>query len=252
MWFKQAKIPLITFIANLLFTLLMAVSFWNSIRHGRDPGAWPLIFLFLSIISAALFYTLYLKATDKRITENLISEKLAEERARILGEMNKKEEVNTNNDIKIDERAGEIIPRGTFKTAEAFATQLLTNIASELEMVLGILYLHKGKGNTFSFLSGYALASDQQPSDFKTGENLNGQVAQNKEIMVLRDLPEHYFTVESGLGSSKPGNLIIAPLVNKNKTVAIIEIATFIDIDVNTELLVQKICSLAADKLVQF
>jgi 23S rRNA maturation mini-RNase III len=254
MWFKHHSIQaLFLFISILLFILLMAISFWNySLKDHVSLNAWPLVFLILAIVSAALFYTLYLKATDQQITENMINQKVAEERARILSEMDNKEEVTEIENIEQDERASKIIPKGNIKTAESFARKLLANLASELEVVLGVIYMSNSKHNLFSFLAGFALPADQKPPDFKAGENLNGQVAKNKEILVLRNLPAAYFNIESGLGSSKPRSLIIAPLVNNNKTVAIIEIATFIDIDKNTETFVNKVCTLAADKLASF
>jgi hypothetical protein len=238
-------------IATLVFILLMAVSFWNKAKDDVRLGIWPLIFLFLAIIAAALLYNLYLKVTDPRISESLITRKVAEERARILNEMNSKEEVKTDEHIELDEIANRIIPKGNLKTAESYTKKLLSNMASEMQVVLGVAYVPKGKGNTFSFIAGFALTDEQKIPDFKQGETLSGQVAQNKEMMVLRDLPERYFNIESGLGSSKPRNLIIAPLVKNDKTIAVIEIATFIDIDTNTELLVKKICSMAADKIAQ-
>ena len=253
MWIKQhRKQSLALFIAILLFIFLMTIMFWNKILNPEvKMGAWPLIFLLLAVISAALFYTIYLKATDQRVTENLISQKVAEERARILGEMNSKEEAKEDQNMELEEMAGKIVPKGNIKTAESFAKKLLANMASELQVVLGVMYMSKGKNNSFTYLAGFALPADQKIPDVKQGENLSGQVAQDKEILVLRDLPEQYFNIQSGLGSSKPRNLIIAPLVNNNKTIAIIEIATFIEIDANMELLMNKVCSLAADKLVQ-
>ena len=255
MWFRQHKIQsLILFIATLLSMLLMAVSFWNPTRNKQiDLGGWPLVFLFLNIITVSLFYLIYRKATNERITEQRILEKVAEERAKILGELNSKEDdITTNENVEIDELAGKIIPKGNIKTAESFGNKLLTNLASELQIVLGLIYSGKGKGNTFSYLAGYALPAEKKPADFKAGESLTGQVAENKELLVLRDLPEHYFNVESGLGKSKPRNLVITPIVNKNKTIAIIELATFINIDKNTELLIQKVSSLVAEKMAQF
>ncbi len=253
MWFKQhRKQALALFIATLLFTLLMAALFWNySIRAKIDLGAWPLIFFLLAIISVSILYTVYLKATDARLTESLINAKVAEERTRMLSEMDKKEEVKADDSFEIDEKANSVLPKGNFKTAESYAKKLLANMSTEMQIVLGIIYAVKNKTNNFSFLAGYAMPSEKIPPDFKIGENLNGQVAANKEITVLRNLPEEYFTIESGLGKSKPRNLIIAPIVNNNKTIAIIEIATFIEIETNTELLMNKICSLAADKIAQ-
>jgi hypothetical protein len=253
MWFKQhRKQALAFFIATLLFIVLMAASFWNySIKVKIDLGVWLLLFFLLSIISASLLYTVFLKATDSRLTESLINEKVAEVRTRILSEMDKKEEVKTDEGFEVDEKANTILPKGNFKTSESYAKKLLANMATEMQIVMGIIYVVKNKTNTFSYLTGYAMPYDKIPPDFKSGENLNGQVALNKEITILRNLPEEYFTIESGLGKSKPRNIIIAPLVNNNKTIAIIEIATFIEIETNTELLMNKICSLAADKMAE-
>jgi hypothetical protein len=257
MWIRQHKIQsLILFIAAILFIFLMAISFWNPIRNKHvDLGGWPLVFLLLNIIIVSLFYLVFRKATNERITELRIQEKVAEERAKIMGELNNKENVaktDENVEIDVNELAGKIVPRGNVKTIESFCSKLLINLASELQIVLGIVFTGKGKGNTFTYLSGFALPADVKPADFKAGENLSGQVAENKELLILRDLPEQYFNVESGLGKSKPKNLIITPIVNNNKTIAIIELATFIDIDKNIELLVQKVSSLAAEKMAQF
>jgi hypothetical protein len=252
MWFQQhKKQALALFIATLLFILLMAASFWNYSIKSKPLGVWPLLFFLLAIITSSVFYILYLKVTDSKQVELLVNDKVAEERTRMLRELDKKEEVKADDGLQLDEKAVAIVPVGNFKTAESFAKKLLANLATEIQVVIGMVYLLKGKGNTYSFLTGYALPTDAIPSDFKSGENLNGQVAMNREMTILRNLPEEYFSIESGLGKSKPRNIIIAPVVNNNKTIAIIEIATFIEIDTNTELLINKICSLAAEKMAQ-
>jgi hypothetical protein len=253
MWIKQhRKQALYLFIATLIFMLLMATAFWNySIRAKVDLEFWPLLFFLLAIISSSIFYIIYLRDTNPQLIESMIHGKVAEERTRVLREMDKKEEVKSDDNLQIDEKVNAIVPKGNFKTAESFAKKLLANLATELQIVIGIVYTTTNKGNTFSFLTGYALTSDTIPPDFKVGENLNGQAAANKEITILRNLPEEYFTVESGLGKSKPRNIIIAPVVNNNKTIAIFEFATFIEIDTITEQIIIKVCSLAADKMAQ-
>jgi hypothetical protein len=169
------------------------------------------VFLLLSLIAVSLFYIIFRKATDPGTIENLIGEKVSEERKRILSEINKKEEVKEDKGIEIEKKVADIIPKGNFKSAESFARKLLSNLASEMQMVMGIIYTVKNKNNSYTFLTGYALPSEQIPPDFKSGENLNGQAAASKEIMILRNLPENTLQLNR-VSKSKPRNLIIAPL----------------------------------------
>ena len=56
---------------------------------------------------------------------------------------------------------------------------------------------------------------------------MSGQVAKNKKILVLEEIPENYVTILSGLGSSSPDHVIIIPIIWEDKTHAIIELASF-------------------------
>ena len=98
---------------------------------------------------------------------------------------------------------------------------LLKSLARDLEIMSGVFYSEK-KGE-FRAVSTYAMTSFTEPYTFKTGEGLTGQVARNRQIMVLTRLPEEHLDVYSGLGKAKPAYLAIVPLVYKNKTIALLE-----------------------------
>src|SRR6202034_1094933 len=64
------------------------------------------------------------------------------------------------------------------------------------------------------------------PTDFAIGEGLVGQVAFEKERIILSNIPGNYIKISSGLGRSKPANLIILPVLFENKVKAVIELAS--------------------------
>jgi transcriptional regulator with GAF, ATPase, and Fis domain len=255
MIFKRYKLQsLLLYIGTLLFIILIAVARWNiHIKNNSPLGVWPFLFLILAILSASALYITYLKDTNTKILENIIRQKVEEERTRILSEFNTQEEKNLNSEAiyKINDKVSQILPKGNFKNPDAFAKKLLTNLADELEVTQGIVYTLNPDGNSFGFLTGYALTNKEPVADFKLGENLNGQVAASQEIMVVKDIPDDYLSVESGLGKSKPRNLIIMPIIHDNKTIGILEITTFLDITNNIQELLTELGKQASEKMTQ-
>ncbi|MDT8432403.1 MAG: GAF domain-containing protein, partial [Bacteroidales bacterium] len=84
---------------------------------------------------------------------------------------------------------------------------------------------------------------------FVEGEGLNGQVAKNGQVQVIRNIPDHYATVFSGLGSGKPAYLAIIPLVANEHTLAVIEVAGFRWSDDNLEQLFHVIARTLSEKI---
>jgi len=243
---------LILFVTSIVFTLLMAVSFWNyGLKANINFGIWPVIFLILCLISSISFFVLHLQSTNPKKINAFIQKKVTEERLKILAEFEKKEEPETETMKGSDIVVEKIVPTGHFKSEESFAKKLLLNLSSKLQASIGIYYNLQEKSKTYRFLTGFALTGNASPPDFKSGENLNGQVAESKQIMILRNVPENYFNIESGAGKSKPRNLLIAPIVNNNRTIAIVEIATFMETDTKTEKIISELCALAAQKIEQ-
>jgi uncharacterized membrane protein len=199
MGYNRNKIPsLILFISTLVFITLMAITFWNTIRNGSPLGGWPLVFFILAVGSAACFFLIYLRATNPETIEEKINTQVNNVRAKLLEELNQNketvEEVNSQEDI--ENTVSKILPKGTIKSPDTYAKKLLANMADEFQIMCGVFYSYDNQKKVFSRLADYAMSNKESIADFKIGENLNGQAAENQEIMVVSEITEDYFTVE--------------------------------------------------------
>jgi signal transduction histidine kinase/CheY-like chemotaxis protein/HAMP domain-containing protein len=62
---------------------------------------------------------------------------------------------------------------------------------------------------------------------FRIGEGLVGQCAQEKERILLTDVPGDYIRISSGLGASTPLNIIVLPILFEGSVRAVVELASF-------------------------
>jgi HAMP domain-containing protein/signal transduction histidine kinase/DNA-binding response OmpR family regulator len=108
-------------------------------------------------------------------------------------------------------------------------------ILSELAQVViahwGAFYILRQDEETqdvkLSLFSAYGYKSEKNiPAEFSIGEGLVGQVAFEKERIILSNVPSNYIKINSGLGKAKPSNLIILPVLFENKVKAVIELAS--------------------------
>jgi putative methionine-R-sulfoxide reductase with GAF domain len=228
---KHRTIVLGTFIAGIIFLLASVSSFWSAFIEGKESlGVFPLFFAVLAIVSFTFQFRLSFQLTNIDEFENYVEDKVRKGRSDLLNDIKSEENKRKETEKKVDDipdLAKEILPTGNFKKADAFGKKLLVNIANKLNVVQGMFYLVDDSGETFCFTAGYALTDINNTANFKIGENLNGEAAKNKEIMLVDEIPENYFVVESGLGKSQPGSLSILPIIDNDKTIAVVELASF-------------------------
>ncbi|MBN2524663.1 MAG: GAF domain-containing protein [Bacteroidales bacterium] len=256
MIFKQHKILFqILFAMTILFVLLMAISFWNGyMKNSVSPKIWPFIYLFFALASLIYWFLFQKKVADDKLIEEEINRKVEEERIKLLDELNKNKEdkeIIADKEEEIHTLINNILPKGKFQSSESYVRKLLSNLAQELEVWQGIFYIADSKKKNFNFLSGYAITSEKPIPGFALGENLNGQAAQTQELMVIDEIPENYFNVESGLGKSIPKSLLLMPIVDKKKTIGLIELAIFIEVQEKHKKIMSAMNKPVAEKLVQ-
>ena len=153
--------------------------------------------------------------------------------------------------FSVDEAVARIMPasESQFDGATAFSEKLLQNIARELDIVQGLVFVLNDADQLFHVSGEYAYFKEEQPRSFPMGESLSGQVAKNQKILNLKEIPDGYVTVLSGLGKSAPRQLVIAPIVHEGKSIGVMELASFKPFGENEELLTRKICESMANLL---
>ena len=147
---------------------------------------------------------------------------------------NSEEEAQMNFDI---EEIGEKILRKTEKITplSKYCEHILSNIAKEYDIVQGLFYYRKKDSDLFTIASKYAYFGEEEPQDFELGKTLSGQTAKNQKVLNLTQIPENYITILSGLGSSSPDCLLFVPIIHEEKTVGIMELASFKTFSKETE-----------------
>lgn len=116
------------------------------------------------------------------------------------------------------------------KEVKSFANAIISCIAKGFEASQGVFYLATEEdGKSFLELrGGYAyFKPDDGENKSLFGVGLAGQVAKAQQPVNIDHIPDGYIDIISGLGQATPSTLIIFPLVSGEKTIGVIEFASF-------------------------
>src|SRR5258708_6304920 len=116
------------------------------------------------------------------------------------------------------------------KDLNTVTKRILSELAQVVSAHYGAFYVlqeHEKDGAKLKLFAAYAYTAESKlTKDFAVGEGLVGQCAQEKERILLTNVPQGYIKVNSGLGKAKPANLIILPVLFENNVKAVIELAS--------------------------
>ena len=105
---------------------------------------------------------------------------------------------------------------------------VLSHLAPFLNAQMGAFYCVTAEKN-LKRVSGYAYAKlDDKEKTIAFGEGLVGQAALEKRPIVIEKIPSSFFgKIHSGLGTSVPSSLLLAPIFYEGELNAVIELASF-------------------------
>ncbi|MDP6525328.1 MAG: response regulator [Kiritimatiellia bacterium] len=108
------------------------------------------------------------------------------------------------------------------------ASKVIAEMASYLNAQVGAFYLAvNGDGTELSLQGSYAYRGGKNaPSEFKLGEGLIGQAAQEKKCILVTDVPEDCITVTSALGETLPRNIVCFPLLYEGEVKGVVELGS--------------------------
>lgn len=141
-----------------------------------------------------------------------------------------------------------------------FSNNILKHICNELEAVSGAFYVAHTDTDLrkIELIATYAFSlPDSHTLFYEFGEGIAGQVAKIGQKTYIRDIPEGYLNVLSGLGESQPSVLLAVPIqqdntqkeVKENPVKGVIELASFKDFTDSEKEYIDKVADLVAKHL---
>jgi HAMP domain-containing protein/signal transduction histidine kinase/DNA-binding response OmpR family regulator len=117
------------------------------------------------------------------------------------------------------------------KDLKTVTQRILSELAQVVTAHYGAFYIltqdEENQTVSLNLFSAYGYKTEKNiPTNFPIGQGLVGQVAFEKERIILSNIPGNYIKINSGLGRAKPANLIILPVLFENKVKAVIELAS--------------------------
>lgn len=224
---------------GILLVLLIATAIGSFFTfHNRLAAAQaksPLLAVVLILVAIIIAILLFQQLTSSINKLNKKSNELEQLRRAIQDsrkneaeEEAKAKHAPTTVQVDAKKEAQNLIPNIDFESEEEFLEKLLSNIAKQNDVVQAIIFMKREDSMLFEMAASYAFFSENEPPKFKEGETLPGQVAKNKVLLNLNEVPQDYITVVSGLGKGTPSNLLIIPVVNQNnESIGVLELASF-------------------------
>ena len=242
---------IISFILLVICSLILLISLWNNVSmdpaNRTGPGMYFLVIIIL-ILATVIFVSHLLEERQVLFGPESDLDKLLTEGPSV---DQAPEPYKAPFEVDLDEIAENIIPRiSTKESMEDYSESILLNLARYFEFVQGIIYLKDPQTKEFRSIATYAYTSDRDPAPFMAGEGIPGQVAKNKTMVNITSIPEGYLQVQSGLGSSSPGNLLVIPLLLNKETIGIIELASFHSLNKETEWTFKNLAKIIGNSLV--
>jgi signal transduction histidine kinase/DNA-binding response OmpR family regulator/CHASE3 domain sensor protein len=107
------------------------------------------------------------------------------------------------------------------------ASNIISYLAKYVGAQVGAVYM-KTEEETFKLFASYAYNRRKNLSnEIKIGEGVVGQVALEKQTIIVTNVPEDYIKVVSGVGEAVPRSILVAPCLYDGEVKCIIELASF-------------------------
>ncbi len=132
------------------------------------------------------------------------------------------------------------------KDIRKLSQSLISKMVNYVEAEQGGIFLSESIDENqvlLELMAHYAYNAEKlEQVSFNPGEGLIGTCYQQKEILVIDDLPDSYAKINSGLGDTKLKHLLVIPLIYDNEPVGVIEIASLQKIESSKIEFIEKVC----------
>jgi putative methionine-R-sulfoxide reductase with GAF domain len=132
---------------------------------------------------------------------------------------------------------------------KVLADKLLATLIKAVNGHLGALYLYEKENDheCLRLLAHYGLSAEAAVEELGVNEGITGKCFSSGQAIYMDSLPDKYFSISSGLGSAAPKDLALLPLINDQKVIGVVEIASFKPLELwHREFLSKALVSIAA------
>ncbi len=248
MFKKYSNIVFFVFLLITVAELFLVFNVFNIVVSDNFIVDVNVVYAFLSVV-AAFFLLKFVAMSEKNrpkeevkiIYKNFDKEKAGQDFI---------EKKSKDKALKISENF--VADLDKIDNVEKFTEKVLSKLAKNFHIVQGIFYLWNEKKQSFVQTNTFAFYSTEAENEFITGEGIHGQVAKDQKFLLIDNIPDDYVKVGSGLGEGKPKYLAFIPVVSNEKTIAIIEFATFIELPTPTDSIFQTLADNLAPLVFRF
>ena len=113
---------------------------------------------------------------------------------------------------------------------DVYSNDIISNLVRYIKANQGGLFIEyqDDDGRYLEMAACYAYEKRKYLNQrIREGQGLLGQAMYEKDIVFLKEIPDGYVKITSGLGEATPRNLAIVPLIFNERTYGVIEIALF-------------------------
>jgi hypothetical protein len=232
---KPKHINILLAATGIVVIFLWLIKIW----HVSDPSS--LVVLPLEILSMlmilAVFYYFFvvLRINNKEI--NKLTVQLSELKAKheqreskllqkimYLEEKEKEKEIFN---VQKQKTIARIAAKIDITSLESFKSSLVNAMASVIESVTAIGYWYNETTQSYEAHKTYGIDPLLEIAPFAPNIGFAGQAVAEKKLLSLDDVPEDYFSAESGLGSHRPKYIYFAPIILNGHAEGLLEIGSF-------------------------
>jgi hypothetical protein len=132
---------------------------------------------------------------------------------------------------------------------DEFGKRLLSKLVPLVGGGYGAFHLLLEKDGRYHLVAGYGCEPCAENAGFAPGEGVGGQAAVERKLILLPRIPPDYIRIGSGLGHSTPRVLAVLPIVAQERVLALVEMASFAELDDQQRALLGEAAGMIALKL---
>lgn len=140
------------------------------------------------------------------------------------------------------------ISRENKENFESYCDEMLQYVVRYCDCLQGALYLSNEKVE-MEMKACYAYGRKKfMQQKFSRGEGLIGQMINEKEKIFLKEVPQGYHKITSGLGKALPKNIVLLPLMNNGEIEGVLELSSFTLLSDSKIKFLEEVCNLLASE----